>query len=60
MELIAHKNKWLTQATLENESERGFWKRMHLACSLSKDDFVEWTDAQKTEWETEHPVEEAI
>lgn len=58
MELIANEGYWLTQKNLEDEKERGFWKRMYLAHSLTADDFTEWTDAQKAEWEREHPVEE--
>lgn len=45
---------WLTQATLDNESERGFWKRLSPAYSLTEADFTQWTDAQKAEWEEEH------
>lgn len=56
MELIANENMWLTQATLENEEERGFWKRMHLAYSLTEQDFTQWSDQQKEKWEGEHPV----
>ena len=45
---------WLTQASLVNESERGFWKRLFPAASLTADDFVEWTAEQKEQWESEH------
>jgi len=58
MELIAKEGMWLTQAALQDEAERGFWKRAHLAYSLSETDFTEWTDKQKVEWEAEHPQEE--
>ena len=57
MELIAKDGYWLTQANLENESERGFWKKMHLAHSLTDADFTEWSDEQKEAWEAEHPQE---
>ena len=57
MELIAKENKWLTQANLENEAERNFWSRLTLAYSLTAEDFVQWSDEQKAEWEREHPVE---
>lgn len=48
---------WLTQATLDNEAERGFWKRLTPAYSLSESDFVQCTDAQKVEWEEQHKEE---
>lgn len=60
MELIANENMWLTQANLENEADRGFWKRMHLAYSLTAEDFVQWSEEQKAEWEGEHPREEEV
>jgi hypothetical protein len=49
---------WLTQANLEEESERGFWKKMYLAYSLSESDFTEWTDEQKSSWEEQHKEED--
>ena len=58
MELIAQKGKWLTQANLENETDRDFYKRIHLAHSLTAEDFVQWTDAAKARWEDEHPQEQ--
>lgn len=58
MEIIAQEGMWLTQANLENEDERGFWKRMHLAYSLTQDDFTEWTDEQKSSWEEQHKEED--
>lgn len=54
MELIANEGYWLTQKNLEDEKERGFWKRMYLAYSLTEADFTEWTDEQKSSWEAEH------
>lgn len=60
MELIAKDGMWLTQANLADEAERGFWKRMHLAHSLSAEDFRDATDEEKQAWEKDHPVEEAI
>ena len=57
MELIAKDGMWLTQANLDNEAARNFWKRMHLAYSLTEADFAEWSDEQKAEWEKEHPQE---
>ena len=59
MEIIATEGMWLTQAHIENENERGFWKRLYPAKSLTKDDFVEWSDTEKEKWEKEEmPVEE--
>lgn len=54
-ELIARDGCWLTQKHLSNEWDRGFWKRLYLAVSITEDDFVEWTDGQKEQWKTEHP-----
>jgi hypothetical protein len=53
-EIIANEGMWLTQATLDNEAERGFWKRLTPAYSLSESDFTQWSDAQKEAWETEY------
>lgn len=57
MELIAKEGMWLTQAVLEDEDERGFWKRMHLAYSLSAEDFRDATQEEKDKWDAEHPAE---
>ena len=58
MELIAKNGYWLTQANLQNEDERMFWRRLTPARSLGRADFERWTDAQKKEWEAAHPVQE--
>jgi len=58
MELIAKEGYWLTQANLENEEERNFWRRLYPAHSLTAEDFTEWSNSQKAEWEREHPQEE--
>lgn len=58
MELIANEGYWLTQKTLTNESERGFWRRLYPAVSLTESDFEQWTDEQKQQWEAEHPIDE--
>jgi len=58
MEIIAQEGMWLTQATINNDNERGFWKRMHLAYSLTENDFIQWTDEQKSAWEEEHKEED--
>lgn len=51
MEIIATEGMWLTQANLNEGDIRGFWKRLYPAKSLTKDDFVEWSDAEKEKWE---------
>ena len=56
-EIIAKEGMWLTQATLENEAERGFWKRLTPAVSLTRADFAEWTDGQKAAWEKKYKEE---
>jgi hypothetical protein len=58
MEIIAQEGMWLTQATINNDNERGFLKRMHLAYSLTENDFIQWTDEQKSAWEEEHKEED--
>lgn len=58
MELIAKDGHYITQANLENEGERNFWSRLTLAKSLTPEDFTEWSDSEKAEWEREHPQEE--
>lgn len=58
MEIVAKEGYWLTQKAIEDESQRGFWKRMYLAYSLTEEDFIEWADSQKQQWEEEHPMEE--
>lgn len=50
-EIIANEGMWLTQASLDNERDRIFAKRLYPAASLSASDFVEYTDAQKAAWE---------
>lgn len=57
-EMKAKDGMWLTQATIANEEERLFVKRITLAHSLTAEDFTEWSDEQKAEWEREHPQEE--
>lgn len=60
MELVATEGHWLTQANLKENEQRGFWRRMHLAYSLTEADFVEWTNEQREQWESEHPQTEDI
>lgn len=64
-ELVAQEGFWLTQKTLRNNEQRGFWKRLYPAVSLTADDFEEWTDEQKEAYippETEEEItdEEAL
>lgn len=49
---------WNTQATLKEDEQRGFWKKMYLAYSLTEADFTQWTDEQKAAWEEEYNIEE--
>lgn len=49
---------WLTQATLEDENARIFSQLMFLGINDTPDNYVEWTDEQKQEWEREHPQPE--
>jgi hypothetical protein len=58
MEITAREGMWLTQANLKEDEQRGFWKKMHLAYSLTQDDFTEWTDEQKSAWEEQHKEED--
>lgn len=59
-EIIAQEGLWLTQANLADEGDRQFWRRLYPAVSLTSADFTEWTDAQKAQWEAEHPIEEEL
>lgn len=56
-ERIATTGYWLTQASLDNEDNRTFARRV---CGFGDLDnlFTEWSDEQKAEWEAEHPQEE--
>lgn len=44
---------WLTQATLENEDDRLFVKKVCGFGDLSAL-YTEWSDEQKAKWEEEH------
>lgn len=57
-EIIAQEGKWLTQANLEHEQERTFFKRCFPADGLTSADFAQWTDEQKAQWEEAHKPEE--
>lgn len=50
---------WLTQAILENDESRTFATEV---CGYGDLDalFIEWTDAQKAQWEEEHKSEEDV
>lgn len=58
-ERIAQEGYWLTQVTIDDEASRTF---AHKVAGFGDLDsfFVEWTDAQKAQWEAEHPIEEDI
>lgn len=58
MEIIAQEGMWLTQANLKEDEQRGFWKKMYLAYSLTEVDFTQWTDEQKEQWEKQHHIDD--
>ena len=49
---------WLTQKQIEDESKRGFSQLMFLGINDTPDNYVEWTDEQKEQWEHDHPQPE--
>ena len=49
---------WLTQKTLANEDERIFSQLMFLGINDTPDNYTEWTEEQKEQWEREHPQPE--
>ena len=53
----ANNGYWLTQAELENESERMFWKEVSGYGDIDNI-FTEVSDEYKAQWEQEHPQEE--
>lgn len=54
----AQEGKWLTQATLTDESARTFAKEVAGFGDLDAL-FTEWSDEQKIEWESQpHPSDE--
>ena len=53
-ERIANEGMWLTQATLENEDDRHFVKKVCGFGDLSVL-YTQWSDDQKAKWEEEHP-----
>lgn len=56
-ERIAQAGFWLTQASIEDESNRTFATRV---CGYGDLDnlFTEWSEEQKARWEAEHAEEE--
>lgn len=56
-ERIATEGMWFTQATLSNENERFFVKRV---CGFGDLDalYIEWSNKHKEQWEGEHPQDE--
>ena len=46
---------WLTQKVLKDENERKFSDLMWLGISDSPDNYAEWTEEQKEQWEHDHP-----
>ena len=56
-ERTAKKGKWLTNATVENEAERIFVKKVAGYGDLDNL-FRDATQEEKDKWEAEHPAEE--
>lgn len=58
-ERIANEGMWLTQANLEDETARTFFKECAGFGNLDEL-FIEVSDEYKQEWEEEHPQEEPL
>ena len=56
-ELRPTEGHWITKKVIENESERFFSDFIILAQNDTADNYEEWTDAQKVEWEGTHQPE---
>lgn len=56
--LIPADGLWLTQAVLADEDARIFSQLMFLGINDEPSNYTEWTEAQKEEWEREHPAPE--
>lgn len=54
-ELAADEGKFLTQVSVENESERMF---ILVACTAHPEQWDEWSAEQKEAWEEEHSGDE--
>ena len=48
----------LTQADIEDESERTFCTTACIPLTMNESAWTEWTELMKQRWEREHPVEE--
>lgn len=55
----AKKNKWLTQAILNEGEQRLFVMEVSGFGDL-EERFTEWSDEQKAQWDEEHPQEEQL
>ena len=56
-ERIAKENQWLTNATLDNEAERIFVKKVSGYGDLDAL-FRDATQEEKDKWEAEHPMDD--
>ncbi len=56
--LFAEKRMFLTQADIEDESERTFCTIACIPLTMSESAWTEWTQAQVEQWQEEHPIEE--
>lgn len=57
-QLFAEKGMFLTQADIEDESERSFCAIACIPLTMSESAWTEWTEAQMEQWQEEHPIEE--
>lgn len=55
--ITSQEDMWLTQANLEDETQRSFFKKVAGYGDLETL-FTEWTDEQKSAWEEQHKEED--
>ena len=48
----------LTQANIENESERTFCTTACIPLTMNESTWTEWTESQVKQWKEGHPMEE--
>lgn len=57
-QLFAEDGMFLTQANIEDESERAFCTIACIPLTMDESTWTEWTELMKQRWEREHPIEE--
>ncbi|MBQ9474672.1 MAG: hypothetical protein IJU69_00240 [Bacteroidales bacterium] len=57
IKLTPSKGHWLTPKTLEDENQRWFSDSIYLGKNDSADNYEEWTERRKRQWESEHQPE---